>query len=88
MIIQIGADELILWLRKNRKANHVDNRELGARISELIKNHGGEKINDDATVYWPTEGNNISNDNLPIKAAQYRICTCQLDELYCTISGW
>ena len=37
--IQIGADELILWLRKNEKAENISNDEiqgLGRKIYNLI----------------------------------------------------
>ena len=37
MEIKIGADELILWLRKNNKANDVDNFVLGRKIASLMQ---------------------------------------------------
>ena len=37
MEIKIGADELILWLRKNNKAIDVDNFMLGRKIASLMQ---------------------------------------------------
>jgi hypothetical protein len=42
-MIKIGADELILWMRKNRYGDRFNTRELGRRICRIIERNGGEK---------------------------------------------
>lgn len=49
MNIKIGADELILWLRKNNKAKNIPNSGtggLGIIIYNIINKYHGKKIND------------------------------------------
>jgi len=40
MEITIGADELILWLRKNKKGEKETTKHLGLEILRLIENIG------------------------------------------------
>jgi len=87
MIIQIGADELILWLRKNEKAKKVHNTKLGRMICDKICDElAGKKIPgmDNHPAYWSTEtgSKNIDDDNLPQTAEQYEIDTSKMDKLY------
>ena len=85
--IKIGADELILWLRKNGKAVNVPNDEaqgLGAKIRKIVEDLGGTKLSKLETDKWE----NLFNDeklkeyNLPKSAAQYEIDLSQMGELY------
>lgn len=94
MIIKIGADELILWLRKNGKVVGVANNGidgLGRRIYNLIDQLQGKKIEDakDKPSQWSKDDTgSVGKYKLPKTAAQYEIDTTKLDELYTTISGW
>jgi hypothetical protein len=87
MKIKIGADELILWLRKNGIAKDIPNDEvngLGFRICRIIEGLGGKKVKDDIPVYWPTPGNdgNIDKYKLPKTSAQYEIDVNKISEIY------
>lgn len=92
--IKIGADELILWLRKNEKAESIPNDEiqgLGAKIHNLIVNElGGMKVIDNHPSYWANiiGDKNIEKFNLPKTSAQYEINTEKLGELYTKLSTW
>ena len=92
--IRIGADELILWLRKNRKAENVPNDEitgLGRRIYDLIVSElGGHKVEDSFPCRWETNDDAPSIDkyNLPKTAAQYEIGFDQIEELYRNLNNW
>jgi hypothetical protein len=85
MNINIGADECILWLRKNGKEKGIDNDVLGKRIRGLICDTlGGTLLPGDAAAYWDcSDGNkNISAQELPMTAAQYSLSVFRLSELY------
>jgi hypothetical protein len=91
--ITIGADELILWLRKNKKAQGVPNdgaQGLGRKIYDVIIRLGGNKIADGVPAYWANDGNaqNIGQDNLPKGSAQYSIDTNKLGALYDELDTW
>lgn len=93
MEIIIGADELILWLRKNSKAVNIPNdgfNGLGMRIYELICNQlNGVKIGDDLPSYWSIEDHpRVGKFELPKTSAQYQICTSRLNSLYTELSTW
>jgi len=91
MKINIGSDELILWLRKNGKAEGVINDKIGNDISNLIQQQlGGTIIVYDQPSYWQTDGvaKNVADDNLPKTAAQYSLDTSVLKELFETLSKW
>lgn len=83
--IKIGADELILWLRKNNKATELPNDEikgLGIKIHNLIvKELGGIKVSDSQPAYWANllQDKNIEKFNLPKTSAQYEIETKKWD---------
>lgn len=93
-IIRIGADELILWLRKNEKAKSIPNDEikgLGAKIYKLIVNElGGKKVIDNQPSYWASilGDKNIEKFNLPKTSAQYEINSEKMGELYSRLSTW
>lgn len=92
--IKIGADELILWLRKNEKAESIPNDELhglGVKIHNLIVNElGGMKVIDNHPSYWANiiGDKNIEKFNLPKTSAQYEISTEKIGELYRKLSTW
>lgn len=91
--IKIGADELILWLRKNEKATDIPNdgaHGLGRKIYNLIISLGGNKITDDRPCYWGSDENsiNIGQYALPKTADQYEIEVVQLSKLYDSMCKW
>jgi hypothetical protein len=92
--IRIGADELILWLRKNEKAENVPNDEitgLGRRIYNLIVCElGGRKLEPSFPCRWETsdEAQSIDKYNLPKTAAQYEISINQIGEMYRILNQW
>lgn len=87
--IKIGADELILWLRKNEKGSSYATDVLGKKIQNLIISLDGEQL-DEEQCYWANEGDdkNIDKYNLPKTATQYEIDIDKLPELFNEISGW
>lgn len=91
MIIKIGADELILWLRKNNIANNIPNDDiqgLGSRIRKTIESLGGKKVEENAPVYWPIPEKNgqIDKYKLPKTSAQYEIDIDCLSDIYKELS--
>lgn len=92
--IKIGADELILWLRKNEKAEDVPNdgiQGLGIKIYDLIVNElKGIKFTDNHPSYWASllEDKNVEKYNLPKTSAQYEIETEKLGNLYEKLLTW
>lgn len=92
--IIIGADELILWLRKNRNASNIPNDGsdgLGMKILDLIENKlGGKKIISSAPSYWASlmDDKNVDQFKLPKTSAQYEISSDKIGLLYEQISTW
>lgn len=92
--IKIGADELILWLRKNDKAIEIPNDEihgLGQRIYELIVNQlGGKKVIDNHPSYWANliGDKNIEKYNLPKTSAQYEVEIDKINDVYIELQKW
>ena len=86
MNIKIGADELILWLRKNNKARNKKTIDLGKEILKLIESLDGRIIDAerDTECFWDTriDSKNIGEFLLPKTAAQYEIDTERLNNLY------
>lgn len=85
--IRIGADELILWLRKNKKAIDIPNDEihgLGIKIHNIMVDELRAKKLDDEPCYWANLDihKNIGKKNLPKTATQYEIETSDLGRLY------
>ncbi len=86
--IIIGADELILWLRKNGKAEKVPNAGndgLGRRIYELIVHQcNGRKVKDSDEVYWPIDDthSHIGDYQLPRTSAQYEVSVSQIGHIF------
>lgn len=90
MKINIGADELILWLRKNKKAEDETTKNLGLKILKLIESFGGELINHDKPCYWNTEttSESINEFHLPKTASQYKIDSSKIGLIYIELSSW
>ena len=92
--IKIGADELILWLRKNNKATQLPNdgiNGLGLKIRKLIvKELGGIKISESQPSYWASlmQDKNIDQFNLPKNSSQYAIETQKMGQLYDNLFNW
>jgi len=91
--IRIGADELILWLRKNGKEVNTPNDEihgLGVKIRRTIEQLGGNLVEENYECYWANKDGdkNIGQYQLPKTAAQYEIDAVKLPELFNEISGW
>lgn len=88
----IGADELILWIRKNNIATDTPNDEiqgLGHKIHDIIVTQfSGKKIDDNSQAYWANTDNdkNIGKLKLPKTSAQYLIDFNKLSELYVKLS--
>ena len=84
MKIKIGADELILWLRKNKIAENKTTFELGLKIRKLIEKFGGELTEYDIPCYWTIEPiSEVFNEfQLPKSASQYFIDNQKLGDLY------
>ena len=92
--IKIGADELILWLRKNEKAMDIHNDVLGEKIRKLIeedkeKKIYGIKMKQEPCLWAREDGDeNIGPYNLPKTATQYWIDTDKLPQLYEELNQW
>lgn len=90
MEIKIGADELILWLRKNKKAKEETTKYLGLKIRKLIESLEGRLTIHDESCYWNTEKKLKSIDELelPMTASQYRIESNKIGDLYIELNNW
>ena len=90
--IRIGADEIILWLRKNRIANDVPNdgiNGLGRRIYNLIVEQlGGRRTDESYPSYWDETDSRVGQLHLPKTSSQYDISITRLADLYMAISNW
>ncbi len=87
--INIGADELILWLRKNNKAVGKTTQDLGAKILVLVESLGGEKLSELQCRWERTIGaEGIDKLDLPKTATQYSIKTTEISKLYEQLSKW
>ncbi|MBC7440862.1 MAG: hypothetical protein H7250_12875 [Flavobacterium sp.] len=87
--INIGADELILWLRKNNKAVGKTTQDLGAKILVLIESLGGTKLSELQCRWECTIGaEGIDKLDLPKTAMQYKIKITEIGQLYFELSNW
>ncbi len=89
--MKIGSDELILWLRKNKKSEKESNEQIGKKIRILIR----DKFKIDPIVYdqqshWANKSGdkNIDAYNLPKTSAQYDIDIVDFFELYRELNDW
>lgn len=85
MKINFGADEIILWLRKNGKQSEVENFPLGRKIAELMKDLDAEFTNENEPVIWDFSN---SAKKLPQTSQQYKIDVEKLPELFKTLESW
>ncbi len=85
MRINIGADELILWLRKNHKAENIDNVMLGKRISELMKNTEAEFGTSNEQTLWTSP---YSEVGLPMTSQQYILDVERIPEIFRELVNW
>jgi hypothetical protein len=89
ILIKIGADELILWLRKNGKAVGKNTPDLGAKILVLIESLGGKKLSELQCRWEITPGaNGIDKLDLPKIATQYEISSTKIGDLYESLNQW
>ena len=93
MEIKIGADEIILWLRKNGKAKDILNSGtggLGQKIYDLIYKYNGRKIQDSYPSYWPIilKNNHIGEYELPQTSAKYTIDIYNFPKLFSDLNKW
>jgi len=89
--LKIGADELILSMRKNEVGQNFSNEHLGRKIHDLITLKLGEEMKEkNVQAHWANEtgDKNIAKDNLPKTAAQYEIDTDKLKMLFDEILTW
>ncbi len=88
--MKIGADELILWLRKNDLAVDTANAELGKKIKEVICERFAGKELGNEECYWITDNEDeiVGEYKLPQNAMQYELNVDKLSELYKEISAW
>ena len=87
--ISIGADELILWMRKNGRAAEVRNDVLGGRLAELIEQHlGGRRVRENAPSLWDANDSAVGDLKLPKTACQYMIPANRINEIYAAIAAW
>ncbi len=84
MEIKIGADELILWLRKNKKAEELDNGVLGRKIADLITSLCGRFAESDVPALWKSS----YDDKLPMTSQQYIIDVEKLPSLFKKLKEW
>ena len=83
--MKIGADELILWLRKNSLANNIPNdgiNGLGQKIHDLVILNCGKQIHENFPSYWEDADKNVGQFNLPKTSAQYEIDFSNIGALY------
>jgi hypothetical protein len=90
MQINVGADELILWLRKNNKATGVENIVLGRKIIDLITKLGGQPIIDNQPSIWANDlsDNAMARLGLAKTSEQYKIDTTILPNIYEELVKW
>jgi hypothetical protein len=90
VLIRIGADEIILWLRKNRKDAGSNNQQLGINIKKLMETLGGIAVEHVVTPYWDKDpnANHIGIYDLPQNSTQYEIGIDKMSALYAAINQW
>lgn len=87
--VNIGADELILWLRKNAKAVGKNTPELGAKILVLMESLGGEKLSELPCRWERSVGaDGIDKLDLPKTATQYSIKSNEIGKIYEALNTW
>ena len=79
--ITIGADELILSLRKNKKADGFSNQVLGKKILEIVDQLGGIKTEPDQIPSY-FDDKYVKELDLPMNSTQYEIEVDKIGSLY------
>lgn len=79
--IKIGADELILSLRKNKKAEDISNQVLGKKILEIIEQLGGEKDTPEPISSYFND-KYVKELGLTMDSTQYKIDIDKIGDLY------
>lgn len=88
MKIKIGSDELILWMRKNRYGENMNNEGangLGFIIARIMENLNAYKVTDKPIkTYWHSldDLDFIGEKKLPNMATQYEIEISKLADVY------
>ena len=85
---RIGADELILRIRKYNDGNKLPNDQiqgLGIKIRRLIEELGGEIDKENYQSVWDDNDSAVNQFNLPKTSAQYVIDYNVLPRLYSQI---
>ncbi len=90
MKIPIGADEIILWLRKNNRKSNIQTITLGRNIHDLIvKELEGNIETRDQQCTWDTGNEDIVNASfLPATSAQYLLDVNKIKQLYEVLMTW
>jgi hypothetical protein len=87
--IKIGADELILWLRKNNKAIGKNNPDLGAKILILMNSFDAKKLPEIECRWERSIGaDGVDKLDLPKTATQYEISSDKIGALYEALNNW
>lgn len=84
MSIEMGNDEFILYIRKQRNNSSTANDALGRLIWKRLKelDPGATIIEEDKPCFWERAGNSVSEIRLPKTAAQFRFNREILPHLY------
>ena len=86
-MITIGADELILWMRKHNPENKLGNEHLGKKISDWILANGGKHQQANKRAKW-NHGSATTRKKLPKTAMQYELDPTVLEALYAELKSW
>lgn len=82
--IDMGNDELILYIRKHNTACIKSTADLGDKIWEWIKRNepNAIKVAQSQACRWGNTGSFIASDDLPKTASQFRFDRAILPSLY------
>lgn len=82
--IQMGNDELILYIRKHHAACATDNRVLGKKIWAWIQAHDASArlLNERDLCLWGDEGSFIDDRKLPKTSASFEFARWLLPGLF------
>jgi hypothetical protein len=83
--IEMGNDELILYIRKHHPDCNINNQTLGRQIFQWLENHAEARQvpgRYDQPCYWGNEGPFISPTRLPYQASAFCFRRSMLPDLY------
>lgn len=84
MNINIGADELILWLKKNSKCLNISHIELGKKIANIMDHKlNAERVESNSSSLWYRD-----IDVLTKTYQQYSVSTKDLEALFNELNNW